>query len=135
MADWGFCIMSKVTEGIVRINQELDKISGLDGIAADKIAGLETEVKEMVFDILENHSEASTFNYWGNNKSGISNMLNEIDKEPLLEEVLNNGKVIISKAYCDAETEYFMRYQIISYDEMLYFIEHRETECITFKKL
>lgn len=72
---------------------------------------------------------------WGNNKSGISNMLNEIDKEPLLEEVLNDGKVIISKAYCDAETEYFMRYQIISYDEMLYFIEHREKECITFKKI
>ena len=80
--------MSKVTEGIVRINQELDKISELDGIVADKIAGLETEVKEMVSDILENHSEASPFNYWGNNKSGISNMLNEIDKEPLLEEVL-----------------------------------------------
>ena len=119
----------------MRINQELDKISELDGIVADKIAGLETEVKEMVSDILENHSEASTFNYWGNNKSSISNMLNEIDKEPLLEEVLNNGKVIISKAYCDAETEYFMRYQIISYDEMLYFIEHRETECVTFKKL
>ena len=127
--------MSKVTEGIRRINQELDKISGLDGIVVDKIAGLETEVKEMVSDILENHSEASIFNYWGNNKSGISNVLNEIDKEPLLEEVLNNGKVITSKAYCDAETKYFMRYQIVSYNERLYLIEHRETECITFKKL
>ena len=30
--------MSKVTEGIMRINQELDKISELDGIVADKIA-------------------------------------------------------------------------------------------------
>ena len=33
--------MSKVTAGINRINQELDKISGMDGIAADKIAELE----------------------------------------------------------------------------------------------
>lgn len=54
--------MSKVTAGIMRINQELDKISGLDGIVVDKIAKLETEVKEMVSDILENHSEASIFN-------------------------------------------------------------------------
>ena len=89
--------MSKVTAGIMRINQELDKISGLDGIVADKITKLETEVKEMVSDILENHSEASIFNYWGNNKSGISNMLDEIDKEPLLEEVLNNGKTYYFK--------------------------------------
>lgn len=33
--------MSKVTAGINRINQELDKISGMDGIAADKIAEIE----------------------------------------------------------------------------------------------
>ena len=127
--------MSKVTAGIMRINQELDKISGLDGIVVDKIAKLETEVKEMVSDILENHSEASIFNYWGNNKSDISNMLDEIDKEPLLEEVLNNGKIIASKAYCDAETKYFMRYQIIKYNKMLYLIEHKENECVTFEKL
>lgn len=72
---------------------------------------------------------------WGNNKSGISNMLDEIDKEPLLEEVLNNGKVIASKAYCDAETKYFMRYQIIKYNKMLYLIEYKEKECVTFEKL
>lgn len=59
--------MSKVTAGINRINQELDKISGMDGIAADKIAELETYVKEMVSDLLEYHSEANVFNYDGNN--------------------------------------------------------------------
>lgn len=59
--------MSKVTAGIMRINQELDKISGLDGIVADKIAELEIKVKEMVSDILENHSEANVFNYDGGN--------------------------------------------------------------------
>lgn len=57
--------MSKVTAGIMRINQELDKISGLDGIVADKIVELEIKVKEMVSDILENHSEANIFNYDG----------------------------------------------------------------------
>lgn len=94
--------MSKVTAGIMRINQELDKISGLDGIVSDKIAELETYVKEMVSDILENHSEASLFNYWGNNKSSVSNVLDEIDNEPLLEEVLNHGETVASRKYCDA---------------------------------
>lgn len=61
--------MSRTTAGIMRINQELDKISGLDGIVADKIEELEKEIKIMVSDILENHSEASLFNYWGNSKS------------------------------------------------------------------
>lgn len=55
--------MSRVTASIARINQELDKISGLDGIAADKIAVLEKQVTEMVSDILENHSEANIFDY------------------------------------------------------------------------
>ena len=72
---------------------------------------------------------------WDVGKSSISNMLDEIDKEPLLEEVLNNGKVIASKAYCDAETKYFMRYQIIKYNKMLYLIEYKEKECVTFEKL
>lgn len=57
--------MSRVTAGIMRINQELDKISGLDGIVADKIEMLEKQIKIMVSDILENHSEASIFNYFG----------------------------------------------------------------------
>lgn len=127
--------MSKVTAGIMRINQELDKISGLDGIVADKIAKLETEVKEMVSDILENHSKASIFNYWGNNKSGISNMLDKIDKEPLLEEILNNGKVIISKEYRNQETNYLIRYLIIKYKNLLYYIEYKGNECVTFRKL
>lgn len=57
--------MSRVTAGIMRINQELDKISGLDEIVADKIEELEKYVKKMVSDILDNHSEASIFNYLG----------------------------------------------------------------------
>lgn len=127
--------MSRTTAGIMRINQELNKISGLDGIVADKIEELEKHVKEMVSDILDNHSEASLFNYWGNSKSGIQNMLEQIDKEPLLEEVLNGGEVIKSKAYCDGETELFTRYQIIRYKGILYYIEHEERECTALKKL
>lgn len=61
--------MSRTTAGIMRINQELDKISGLDGIVADKIEELEKYVKEMVSDILNNHSEASIFTYSGNLKN------------------------------------------------------------------
>jgi hypothetical protein len=57
--------MSRTTAGIMRISQELDKISGLDGIVADKIETLEKQVKAMVSDILETHSEASVFNYYG----------------------------------------------------------------------
>lgn len=57
--------MSKVTEGIMRINQELDKISELDGIVADKIAGLETEVKEMVSDIFRKSLRSKYFQLLG----------------------------------------------------------------------
>lgn len=127
--------MSRTTAGIMRINQELDKISDLDGIVADKIEELEKQVKVMVSDILDNHSEASIFNYWGNSKSGIQNMLEQIDKEPLLEEVLNDGEVIKSRAYCDGETDIFTRYQIIKYKGILYYIEHEEKECTAFTKL
>ena len=65
--------MSRVTAGIMRINQELDKISGLDGIVADKIEMLEKQIKIMVSDILENHSEANIFNYFGS-KMDISKL-------------------------------------------------------------
>lgn len=57
--------MSRVTASIMRMNKELDKISGLDGIVADKMEDLEQQVKKTVSDILENHSEASIFNYEG----------------------------------------------------------------------
>lgn len=76
--------MSKVTAGINRINQELDKISGMDGIAADKIAELETYVKEMVSDLLEYHSEANVFNYDGNNcckEKSVKELDKQIQKE------------------------------------------------------
>ena len=72
--------MSKVTAGINRINQKLDKISGMDGIAADKIAELETYVKEMVSDLLE----ANVFNYDGNNcckEKSVKELDKQIQKE------------------------------------------------------
>ena len=57
--------MSRTTAGIMRINQELDKISGLGGIVSEKIEELENQIRTMVSDILENHSEASMFDYYG----------------------------------------------------------------------
>ena len=57
--------MSRTTRNIFRITEDLDRISGLDGIVADKIEKLADEVHEMVEDILNNHSEASIFNYEG----------------------------------------------------------------------
>ena len=63
--------MSRTTAGIMRINQELDKISGLGGIVSEKIEELENQIRTMVSDILENHSEASMFDYYGDG----SNML------------------------------------------------------------
>lgn len=68
--------MSRTTAGIMRISQELDNISGLDGIVADKIEALEKQVKAMVSAILENHSEASVFNYYGDGSSMLSNSSN-----------------------------------------------------------
>ena len=58
--------MSRTTVSIKRINQELDKISGLDGIVADMLEEKEKDIREMVDDILKNYSEASIFNYYGN---------------------------------------------------------------------
>lgn len=124
--------MSRTTAGIMRINQELDKISGLDGIVADRIEELEKQVKVMVSDILNNHSEASLFNYWGNSKSGIQNMLEQIDKEPLLDEVLNKGKTIIIETF---DGQRFECIRIIEYLERIYYIKHEDEECTAFKRL
>lgn len=64
--------MSRTTAGIMRINQELDKISGLSGIVSDKIEELERQVKTMVSDILENYSEANIFDYYGDGSNMLS---------------------------------------------------------------
>lgn len=124
--------MSRTTKGIMKINQELDKISGLDGIVADKIEELEKTVKTMVSDILENHSEASLFNYWGNSKSGIQNILEKIDKEPLLDEVLNKGETIIIETFDEQQLECI---RVVEYLERLYYIRHKDEECIVFRRL
>lgn len=57
--------MSRTTRNIHKITQDLDRVSGLDGIVADKMEKLADEVHDMVEDILNNHSEASIFNYEG----------------------------------------------------------------------
>lgn len=124
--------MSRTTKGIMKINQELDEISGLDGIVADKIEELEKTVKTMVSDILENHSEASLFNYWGNSKSGIQNILEKIDKEPLLDEVLNKGETIIIETFDEQQLECI---RVVEYLERLYYIRHKDEECIVFRRL
>lgn len=64
--------MSRTTAGIMRINQELDKISGLGGIVSEKIEELENQIRTMVSDILENHSEASMFDYYGDGSNMLS---------------------------------------------------------------
>lgn len=57
--------MSRTTRNINYITKELDRISGLDGIVADKTEKLAIEVHEMVEDILDNHANASIFDYEG----------------------------------------------------------------------
>lgn len=64
--------MSRTTVGIMRINQELNKISGLDGIVSDKIDELQNQIRTMVSDILGNHSEASMFDYYGDGSNVLS---------------------------------------------------------------
>lgn len=57
--------MSRTTVSIKNISNELNKISGLTGIVSDKVEELEKQVKEMVCDILENHTNASCLCYNG----------------------------------------------------------------------
>lgn len=61
--------MSRTTASIYRITNELDKVSGLDGIVADRMEELEKHVVEMVDNILNNHSNASIFDYFGKNET------------------------------------------------------------------
>lgn len=46
--------MSRTTRNINQITQELDRISGLDGIVADKMENLADEVHSIVEEILTN---------------------------------------------------------------------------------
>lgn len=101
--------MSRTTAGIMRINQELDKISGLSGIASDKIEELERQIKAMVSDILKNHSEASVFDYYGDGSNMLSSSakydaslrIKEIEKairnvqKDGLRVTLNDGKICV----------------------------------------
>lgn len=101
--------MSRTTAGIMRINQELDKISGLSGIVSDKIEELEKQVKTIVSDILENHSEANIFDYYGDGSNMLSSSakydaslrIKEIEKairnvqKDGLRVALNDGKLCV----------------------------------------
>ena len=55
--------ISRTTRNINCITTDLDKISELDGIVADKVEKLVNEVHAMVEDALQNHSEASVLNH------------------------------------------------------------------------
>ena len=57
--------MSRTTKNIRKIINDLDEISGLDGIVADMMEQLAKDVHEMVEDILENHPNANLFDYEG----------------------------------------------------------------------
>lgn len=101
--------MSRTTAGIMRINQELDKISGLSGIVSDTIEELERQVKTMVSGILENHSEANIFDYYGDGSNMLSSSakqdaslrIKEIEKaihnvqKDGLRVALNDGKLCV----------------------------------------
>ena len=101
--------MSRTTAGIMRINQELDKISGLGGIVSEKIEELENQIRTMVSDILENHSEASMFDYYGDGSNVLSssvkydaslrimeikNAIRNVQKDGL-RVTLNDGKLCV----------------------------------------
>ena len=55
--------ISRTTRNINCITTDLDRISELDGIVADKVEKLANEVHAMVEDALQNHSEASVLNH------------------------------------------------------------------------
>lgn len=57
--------MSRMTRNINQIVNDLNRISGLDGIAADEVAKYAEEIHKMVEDVLKNHSESSLFDYEG----------------------------------------------------------------------
>lgn len=61
--------MSRTTASIMRINEQLDRISGLDGIVADMVEEKEKEITKMVYNILDSHSEASVFDYYRSENS------------------------------------------------------------------
>lgn len=65
--------MSRITASIARINKELDKISGLDGIVADMVEQKETKIKKMVECILKNYPNANIFDYFGKPKEDTQN--------------------------------------------------------------
>lgn len=57
--------MSRTTVAINRIKEELDSISGLDGIVADIIEDLDIEVHYIVEKIRKEYSNASIVDYLG----------------------------------------------------------------------
>ena len=125
--------MSRATAGIFRINEELQKISGLDGIVADKIEALETQVRELVFDILENHSEASLFDYLGKPSLKIDEILNQIDESPILDEVLKDGERLAIDTFDTYQGE--IKIKIIKYKNDIYYIKYEDEKSISFRQL
>ena len=57
--------MSKMTVCIKRINEHLERISGLDGIATELLEIEERHISEVVAIIEKHFSDADIFNYYG----------------------------------------------------------------------
>lgn len=82
-----------------------------------------------------NHPESSNSNYWGNNKGNLTNILNEFENEPEMEEILVCGKAVISKKYVDIETNMIITLRIIKYKNSFYFTEFDNKGYLSFKKI
>lgn len=70
--------MSKTTAAIQKVKQDLDSISGLDGIVGDWAVLLSKKIHEDVLNILNNHPEANLFNYLG--KLTLNGDRDQLDK-------------------------------------------------------
>lgn len=122
--------MSRTTASIMRINEQLDRISGLDGVVADMIEDEERKITAMVDCILKNHSEASIFDYNGskNRKTNLDNIreMNDYDLADFLYDIArSNGRSLNLCDGCECkcsgflpcdETERYYEYLYKEYD-------------------
>ena len=57
--------MSRTNQAINSIKEDLDSISGLDGIVADILEIMQEDIHNRVLFIRDNFPEANLFNYYG----------------------------------------------------------------------
>ena len=65
----------------------------------------------------------------------MTNILNEFENEPEMEEILVCGKAVISKKYVDIETNMIITMRIIKYKNSFYFTEFDNKGYLSFKKI